>query len=405
MRTEYDRLVGALRPNLGREFAGTGCDHAQRLQSAVPGDWWRPLWTGVEQLGGLLHAAYGPDAGAEPLPRGGQRSSGTWSADRRPVGPERCRLSDGGPRFDIPVGPDGYAWWYVDGLSDDGRHGITIIALIGSVFSPYYAFARRKGRTDPENFVAMNVALYGQPGARWAMTERGAGQLSRTETTLTIGPSAMTWDGTSLTVSLDEVTVPLPRGLKGRITLTPKALNTHDFEIDGAGLHRWWPIAPCARMTAEFETPSISWEGNAYFDSNRGGEPLEKGFQSWNWSRASLPDGRTAVFYDLIDRQNQEKGISFAFHPDGTGEPIAPPSLKRLPNILWGVGRTTRSDEGGRARVVRTLEDTPFYARSEVSTVVHGVDAVGVHESLDLDRFDSAWCQMLLPFRMPRKTF
>ena len=45
-------------------------------------------------------------------------------------------------RFDTPVPDGGYAWWYLDALSDDGRHGLTVIAFIGSVFSPYYAWAR-----------------------------------------------------------------------------------------------------------------------------------------------------------------------------------------------------------------------------------------------------------------------
>ena len=49
------------------------------------------------------------------------------------------------PRFDRPVPPNGYLWWYLDALSDDGRHGFTIIAFVGSVFSPYYAAARRRG--------------------------------------------------------------------------------------------------------------------------------------------------------------------------------------------------------------------------------------------------------------------
>jgi carotenoid 1,2-hydratase len=35
------------------------------------------------------------------------------------------------------VAPGGYAWWYLDALSDDGRHGLVVIAFIGSVFSPY----------------------------------------------------------------------------------------------------------------------------------------------------------------------------------------------------------------------------------------------------------------------------
>jgi GT2 family glycosyltransferase len=48
--------------------------------------------------------------------------------------------------------------------------------------------------------------------------------------------------------------------------------------------------------------------------------------------------------------------------------------------------------------VARTLEDTPFYSRSVLSS-----DGTGawdtVHESLDLDRFASRWVQFLLPFR------
>ena len=72
---------------------------------------------------------------------------------------------------------DGYAWWYVDALSDDGRHGLTLIAFIGSVFSPYYALARRRGRGDPQHHCALNVALYGAGGRGWAMTERGRGSL------------------------------------------------------------------------------------------------------------------------------------------------------------------------------------------------------------------------------------
>jgi hypothetical protein len=51
-------------------------------------------------------------------------------------------LLNGGPGFDATVGGDGgYIWWYVDALSDDGVHGLTMIAFIGSVFSPYYAWS------------------------------------------------------------------------------------------------------------------------------------------------------------------------------------------------------------------------------------------------------------------------
>ncbi|MCX7894268.1 MAG: hypothetical protein N2544_18135, partial [Burkholderiales bacterium] len=81
----------------------------------------------------------------------------------------------GGLGFDRPVAPGGgYAWWYVDALSDDARLGLTLIAFVGSVFSPYYAWAQRR-RGAPalaEQHCALNLATYGAGPRRWTMTER-----------------------------------------------------------------------------------------------------------------------------------------------------------------------------------------------------------------------------------------
>ena len=54
------------------------------------------------------------------------------------------------------------------------------------------------------------------------------------------------------------------------------------------------------------------------------------------------------------------------------------------------------------AHVRRTFEDTPFYARSEVASVLGGEGVLAMHESLALDRFKSGVVQAMLPFRMPR---
>jgi carotenoid 1,2-hydratase len=312
-------------------------------------------------------------------------------------------LSDGGPRFDIPIGPNGYAWWYLDGLSDDGRHGITIIALVGSVFSPYYAWARRRGPVPAEHHNAMNVALYGRPGSRWAMTERGVGSLTREAEAIRIGPSSLRWENGRAIVDLAEIAVPIPKRIRGRVTIIPEALNTADFAIDAEGRHRWWPVAPCARIIVDMEHPNLRWEGSGYLDSNRGAEPLEDRFRSWNWSRAEFPDGDCAVFYDLVDRDGQRGTISRRFTTDGRAEDLEPPPLAPLSPIFWGVPRTTRGDADGAAELIRTLEDTPFYARSATRTVIGGRPAIGVHESLDLTRFSRNWVKCLLPFRMPRR--
>ena len=34
------------------------------------------------------------------------------------------------PAFDVPVADSGYRWWYLDGLSEDGLYGLTLIAFM-----------------------------------------------------------------------------------------------------------------------------------------------------------------------------------------------------------------------------------------------------------------------------------
>ena len=119
----------------------------------------------------------------------GQHASGPGRADGGAVGPLGGLEPARGPDFARVVHANGYAWWYIDALSDDGQSGITIIAFIGSVFSPYYAFARRKGVADPLNHCAVNVAIYRKAANRWTMTERPRGAVSRTTNSFTVGPS------------------------------------------------------------------------------------------------------------------------------------------------------------------------------------------------------------------------
>jgi carotenoid 1,2-hydratase len=308
-------------------------------------------------------------------------------------------MHPGGPRFDHPVTENGYAWWYIDALSDDGRHGITAIGFIGSVFSPYYAWARRRGPADPLNHCALNVAVYTAGSGRWAMTERGSTRVVRDAATLAIGPSAMHWSGDALQISVDERCAPLPRRLRGSIRLMPQTLHTQCFALDEHGRHRWTPFAPRARVEVHFAEPDLEWSGSGYFDSNTGDEPLEDAFAGWTWSRASLP-GRTVVLYDTAARGGEARSLALQFAAEA--QPIEPPSVAGLPRTRWGLARQTRTDRGQAARVVKTLEDAPFYSRSLLDTQLLGFRGQAVHESLCLDRFRSRWVQCLLPFRMPR---
>ncbi|CAN5337886.1 carotenoid 1,2-hydratase [soil metagenome] len=312
----------------------------------------------------------------------------------------------------------GYAWWYIDALSDDGEQGITIIAFIGSVFSPYYAWARRRARfgaADPLNHCAVNVALYRRGGAKhWAMTERGRHQVQRSATALTIGPSSLRWDDGALVITLDEVTAPWCTRLRGEVRVTPAAIIDRSFALDALGLHRWRPIAPVARVEVRMSQPGVAWSGPGYVDSNSGRAPLESHFSRWDWSRAALSGQRSAVLYDVTRRDGSEMSLALLFDAEGSevggGRPIEaaplqafmPPPRATLPHTGWRVARHTRCDAGRTASVTRTLEDAPFYTRSQLSTHLCGEPVSAVHESLSLARFDTRWVQSLLPFRMPR---
>ncbi|MEO7337378.1 MAG: carotenoid 1,2-hydratase [Caldimonas sp.] len=276
------------------------------------------------------------------------------------------------------------------------------------MFSPYYAHARRHAGdacVDPLDHCAQNVALYGPRGSGcWAMTERSRHHLERDATSLRIGPSAVRWqpDGT-LTIDIEEITVPWPARMRGRVRLHPGCRLDQAHALDAQGMHSWCPIAPIARVEVEMERPRLRWAGDGYLDMNRGHAPLESEFARWNWSRAMLPDSRCAVLYDVQSRHAPDRLLALQFDSTGHVEAFDPPPVAPLPSSRWGVGRTTRSDRDTPATLVRSFEDGPFYARALVSSRIAGRDCVAMHESLSMDRFEKRWVQGLLPFRMPRR--
>ncbi len=299
------------------------------------------------------------------------------------------------------MAPHSYRWWYVDGLSADGRHGITLIAFLGSVFSPYYAWDRRFGRGDPLDHCAVNVALYGASGGQWAMTERGRKRVARDATSLAIGPSSLEWDGTTLTIRVDEWTAPWPSRLRGVVRVKPAAMTDRSFALDPDGRHLWRPVAPCSTIEVELSDPALRWSGPAYFDINVGEEALERAFSHWDWSRAVTPRG-TAILYDVRRRSGDDLAIAMMVDASGQVERLDCPPATKLRRTLWRMPRTTRADAGHRPSVRQTLEDAPFYARSLLTSHLGGSPVVAIHESLSLDRFSAAWVKALLPFRMPR---
>ncbi len=234
------------------------------------------------------------------------------------------------------------------------------------------------------------------------MTERCRASLDASSDHLAIGPSAVSWDGWKLRVEFDEKAPLTGARVKGVVTLEPEIVTDFVSQFGCAGRHEWSPIAPRAHVDVRLESPALSWSGLGYFDTNRGSEPLEAGFKHWNWSRACLSRG-SAIVYDVTRRTGDRLSMGLRIREDGSTVPLDLPkhwTLMRTP--VWQMPRQTRCDKGRVAEVAKTLEDTPFYSRSVLSTRVLGERVHAMHESLSLDRFRTRWVQALLPYRMPR---
>lgn len=274
-------------------------------------------------------------------------------------------------------------------MSDDRRSSVVVIALLGNPFSPRYARARELGCAEALDHCAMNVAVDAPGLSRWALTERPRSALAQKRDGVSIGTSSMRRgpDG-SIVVDVDERCAPWGTRLRGRMTLRPRLELPTAVLLDGAGSHVWSPRIPLARVEVDLTEPRLSFSGAGYLDENAGDEPLESAFTRWSWSRVASDD-EVSIAYDVELRD----GRSLSHGASGG-------RLVDLPRTRFALPRTARVEDDAPCRIVRTLEDGPFYARSVIETSIAGRPACGVHEVVSLDRFASRWVRFLLPFRM-----
>jgi carotenoid 1,2-hydratase len=282
-----------------------------------------------------------------------------------------------------------------------------VIAFIGSVFSPYYAWS---GRTKPEDHVAVNVALYHPEGNAWTMTERGQGSLFRSREQIQIGPSRLVYDEKGLEICFDEVALPwpgqrlLPSRISGRIRIAPEVRSDLVCRLDPEGHHVWHPVYPRARVQIESNYfPPGGWTGEGYHDFNAGDRPPQVDFCGWDWARGTDRHQNTVLCYDAQLKEGSRHSLALSFGPDGRSTRLAPPPRFALPASSWRVRGGIYCDAGKSARVLRKLEDTPFYSRALVGTSLWGKEITLMHETLDCARLDNPLVRLMLPFRMPRR--
>ena len=202
---------------------------------------------------GQLSAPHGAHSDQGAVSGGGRGASGGGNSDGLPLRAARGRGDLERPCFDLDVPSDGYAWWYVDGISDDGARAISIIGFIGSVFSPWY---RWSGRKNPANHCCLNVVTYGR-GGRWTMTDRGQSALGLSRDRLQIGPSAMVWADDHLRIEINEMSTPHAQRITGEVIIHPAALTGVEMALTPDGGHIWRPFAPKARIQVRLNRPRL----------------------------------------------------------------------------------------------------------------------------------------------------
>lgn len=237
------------------------------------------------------------------------------------------------------------------------------------------------------------------------MTDRGRSALRQGPTRLEIGPSSVTWNGTSLLIDIDEISAPpVISRVKGRIRVTPSAITDRELLLTPDGAHIWRPFAPVSEISVDLDAAGWRWDGHGYFDANFGTRALEEDFSYWTWSRYPARGGSTC-FYDATRLDGTELSAGIHFACDGTAHEIPLPPRRPMRRSLWAVKRETRGDKSCFPQQVMNMLDAPFYSRSMVQTELDGVACTGVHEALDLVRFRSPLLRPMLAVRVPRRPF
>jgi carotenoid 1,2-hydratase len=243
------------------------------------------------------------------------------------------------------------------------------------------------------------------------MTERGHASLDRGPRHVRIGPSAMAMRDGTLVIDFAEMALPwpgqglFPKRVSGRVELTPEIASDRHVDLDHAGRHVWSPRMPKAVATVTCDAlPGGGWRGRAYHDMNFGDRPIEQDFIGWDWARGNASaDGDTIILYDAILRSGPPRRLGLRYSDQTSPEPVRLPDRQALPRGFWGVRTGVACDTRMQPRLLSRLEDSPFYTRSRIGTVLGGQPLEMVHETLDCRRLSHPLVRLMLPFRMPRR--
>jgi carotenoid 1,2-hydratase len=299
-------------------------------------------------------------------------------------------------RLSLPALPStsgAYRWFYADVSAGD--YSAVCIFMVGSLFSPRYSVAARRGGRPLEH-CAINFALYHQGRReRWVLSEYRRAEVEGSHA-LRIGRSTLRYlEGGAIRMEVDERTAPWGRRVCASLVLEPLTPSMDELQLVPGLPHYWQALAPRSRAWLKVETEGVEAEGLGYHDTNHGAELLGARLAGWHWTRTHHAQ-ETVVDYHLPDGVAP---LRVRAHADGVEcerASVVPPEARPMSLTGWGLRVPSRLHAGN---VVlgepRLLESSPFYARVEAR--VHGFDALG--EVADFRRFHSPLIRWMAHFR------
>jgi len=349
--------------------------------------------------------------------------------------------------FNYQLKPRGYAWWYVDLVSDDACYACTVIAFVGNVFSPAYYRASMipDALPSPYAFPAINAVIYNlKSGKRlWLFEQGAASDLTATEHSYQLGSHLIRRTPSSIDINIDGHCMPIARRLQATLSIDLNIVFDQHVALDRCADHHWYPVAPLARASLTVKKPTaINFSGKAYHDCNYGCRPLSESFTDWWWMQSRNQEStESTVHYHCSAHQATDPfsvrfdtagEITMSKEPSGrdadqptssqiattrrasqgnrtrkavrkpTAELLAQDAKQSVVKRLWRSKTITLPPELVIDARITPLETSPFYQRSLVKT--KDGETQSMHEYLDFHALTKPWVQRLIPFRLSQTT-
>lgn len=213
--------------------------------------------------------------------------------------------------------PEGYEWWYFDGMSDDGEFSFVIIFYHENPFSTKKIERLQSKHDDYQAHPAISVSIYRNSKPIYYSF-------------LEFEEHDFTWNAEQLELKVEnnsfhydlkddrftyhmELNQYLPSGysiegsIAGSGALTGKSL----IESKSDDRHLWNLILPRLDFETDLRVKGIDGEeviakkGVGYHDHNIGYEPMKESFKDWYWGRYHFKD-YTFIYYLMEKHEDSQ---------------------------------------------------------------------------------------------------